>query len=305
MSIQQAYPFDLLSDRYSRPSAATCWTRAASPPACSATKRPAAAMPPTTTSKTPSRSPWPSAPRCCSPASPAPARPRPPTGWPRPAPASCSRCSCAATTAPRTCSIASTPSPICTRPMSRARPPPAQVGPRQARPRPLHRPGPALAGLPPRRPRVVLIDEIDKAHRDFPNDLLNVLDKHEFQCRETGEWIRRGAGPPPIVVVTSNRESRLPEPFLRRCIFHHIELTMDLVDRAVRAHTNSGFPHLADELRGAPSRASGSCAMTTTCASPRPPPSCWSGSSCSPPGPTSSRPTSRPPRASCRPCPRW
>jgi MoxR-like ATPase len=98
-------------------------------------------------------------------------------------------------------------------------------------------------------PAVVLIDEIDKAHRDFPNDLLNVLDKHEFQCRETGEWVRRGNNPPPIVVVTSNRESRLPEPFLRRCIFHHIELNPDLVKRAIDAHTASAFPDLHKDLR--------------------------------------------------------
>jgi MoxR-like ATPase len=98
-------------------------------------------------------------------------------------------------------------------------------------------------------PCVVLIDEIDKAPRDFPNDLLNVLDKHEFYCPERGERVSRGNKlPPPVVVITSNSERRLPEPFLRRCVFHHIELTPELVDRAVRAHAQADFPSLGDDL---------------------------------------------------------
>jgi MoxR-like ATPase len=97
-------------------------------------------------------------------------------------------------------------------------------------------------------PAVVLIDEIDKAPRDFPNDLLNVLDKHEFHCPERGERISRGDRPPPVVIITSNSERRLPEPFLRRCVFHHIKLTPKLVDRAVRAHAGADFPDLGDDL---------------------------------------------------------
>lgn len=97
-------------------------------------------------------------------------------------------------------------------------------------------------------PTVVLIDEIDKAPRDFPNDLLNVLDKHEFHCPERGERISLGDRPPPVVVITSNSERRLPEPFLRRCVFHHIKLTPALVDRAVRAHAGADFPSLGDDL---------------------------------------------------------
>ncbi len=97
-------------------------------------------------------------------------------------------------------------------------------------------------------PTVVLIDEIDKAPRDFPNDLLNVLDKHEFHCPERGERISRHDRPPPVVVITSNSERRLPEPFLRRCVFHHIKLTPALVDRAVRAHAGADFPSLGDDL---------------------------------------------------------
>jgi len=70
-------------------------------------------------------------------------------------------------------------------------------------------------------PRVVLIDEIDKASRDFPNDLLNVLDRMEFTVHETGEFVR--AIHRPIVIITSNSERQLPDPFLRRCVFHFIE----------------------------------------------------------------------------------
>ncbi|MCP4655441.1 MAG: MoxR family ATPase [bacterium] len=99
-------------------------------------------------------------------------------------------------------------------------------------------------------PSVVLIDEIDKAPRDFPNDLLNVLDQHSFLVRETGETVSRGDRPPPVVVITSNSERRLPEPFLRRCIFHHIELTEDLIRRAVEARLGD-FPDLPAEVREA------------------------------------------------------
>lgn len=85
------------------------------------------------------------------------------------------------------------------------------------------------------RTAVVLIDEIDKAPRDFPNDLLRELDQFEIRCKETRE---EKAGPKdrlPIVVITSNSEKRLPPAFLRRCIFHHIEFDEALVRRAVAA----------------------------------------------------------------------
>lgn len=68
--------------------------------------------------------------------------------------------------------------------------------------------------------RVVLIDEIDKAPRDFPNDLLNEIDRMEFSVRETGETFV--ATHRPIVIITSNSERQLPDPFLRRCVFYHI-----------------------------------------------------------------------------------
>jgi MoxR-like ATPase len=69
--------------------------------------------------------------------------------------------------------------------------------------------------------RLVLIDEIDKAPRDFPNDLLNALDRMELRIPELG--IAETARHRPVIVITSNRESQLPDPFLRRCVFHHIE----------------------------------------------------------------------------------
>jgi MoxR-like ATPase len=100
-------------------------------------------------------------------------------------------------------------------------------------------------------PAVVLIDEIDKAPRDFPNDLLNVLDQHSFHVPEKEETVRRRDGqPPPVVVITSNSERRLPEPFLRRCVFHHIELTEDLLRRAVAARVGD-FPDLPADVREA------------------------------------------------------
>ena len=73
---------------------------------------------------------------------------------------------------------------------------------------------------------VVLIDEIDKASRDFPNDLLHELDQHSFPHPfDRARWITPRSGRRPIVIVTSNEERRLPDAFLRRCIFHRIELT--------------------------------------------------------------------------------
>lgn len=91
-------------------------------------------------------------------------------------------------------------------------------------------------------PCVVLIDEIDKAPRDFPNDLLNVLDQHRFTVPETGEEVTpRPGDPPPLVVITSNIERQLPEPFLRRCVYHHIRFDPARLRRAVEAHAR----HLA------------------------------------------------------------
>lgn len=70
-------------------------------------------------------------------------------------------------------------------------------------------------------PRLVLIDEIDKAPRDFPNDLLNEIDQMEFHVPELATTFR--APHRPVVIITSNSERQLPDPFLRRCVFHRIE----------------------------------------------------------------------------------
>lgn len=100
------------------------------------------------------------------------------------------------------------------------------------------------------RPAIVLVDEIDKAPRDFPNDLLHELDEYAFECVETGEKPERPPGAaPPFVVITSNNERRLPEPFLRRCVFHHIELDESCVRRAVSARARQ--MDLDDDLQKA------------------------------------------------------
>jgi len=80
--------------------------------------------------------------------------------------------------------------------------------------------GEAIIG---RRRRVVLIDEIDKAPRDFPNDLLNELDRMSFEIRELEGNRVKDSLIRPIVIITSNSEMQLPLPFLRRCVFHHIQ----------------------------------------------------------------------------------
>jgi MoxR-like ATPase len=85
------------------------------------------------------------------------------------------------------------------------------------------------------RPRVVLIDEIDKASRDFPNDLLGVIDEMDFDVIETHQHVRHKDTARPIVFITSNIERQLPEPFLRRCVYHHIGFPDDAtLERIVR-----------------------------------------------------------------------
>lgn len=82
---------------------------------------------------------------------------------------------------------------------------------------------------------VLLIDEIDKADLEFPNDLLHELDAMEFTVVETGE--RYEARTRPIVIITSNAEKELPDPFLRRCIFHYIQFPDEaLMSEIVRVH---------------------------------------------------------------------
>ncbi len=82
---------------------------------------------------------------------------------------------------------------------------------------------------------VLLIDEIDKADIEFPNDLLQELDRMEFYVYETGETIR--ARQRPIVIITSNNEKELPDAFLRRCFFHYIRFPdMETLQRIVDVH---------------------------------------------------------------------
>jgi MoxR-like ATPase len=82
---------------------------------------------------------------------------------------------------------------------------------------------------------VLLIDEIDKADIEFPNDLLQELDKMEFYVYETGETIK--AVNRPIVIITSNNEKELPDAFLRRCFFHYIRFPeMDTLRKIVEVH---------------------------------------------------------------------
>lgn len=90
---------------------------------------------------------------------------------------------------------------------------------------------------------VVLVDEIDKADMEFPNDLLHELDRMAFRVAETGEEV--SADVRPIVVITSNNEKELPDAFLRRCIFHWIAFPdQALMQEIVRVH----HPNVAQEL---------------------------------------------------------
>jgi MoxR-like ATPase len=93
---------------------------------------------------------------------------------------------------------------------------------------------------------VLLIDEIDKADIEFPNDLLLELDRMEFFVYETGETVR--AAQRPIVVITSNNEKELPDAFLRRCFFHYIRFPdPDTMERIVEAHYPGVKKRLVDE----------------------------------------------------------
>jgi MoxR-like ATPase len=93
---------------------------------------------------------------------------------------------------------------------------------------------------------VLLIDEIDKADIEFPNDLLLELDRMEFFVYETGETVR--AARRPIVVITSNNEKELPDAFLRRCFFHYIRFPDTETMRAiVEAHYPGVKKRLVEE----------------------------------------------------------
>lgn len=92
-------------------------------------------------------------------------------------------------------------------------------------------------------PSVVLIDEIDKADIEFPNDLLHELDAMSFFIPETGETIQ--AKQRPMIIITSNAEKELPDAFLRRCIFHYIQFPdEELMKRIISVH----YPKLEAQL---------------------------------------------------------
>ena len=95
---------------------------------------------------------------------------------------------------------------------------------------------------------VLLIDEIDKAPRDFPNDLLQELDQYKFAHPfHSGEEIKR-TNAPPLIIITSNGERRLPDAFLRRCMVHHIKLDKALLEKIMQAWEKQ-FPHLTAEAK--------------------------------------------------------
>ena len=120
-----------------------------------------------------------------------------------------------------------------------------------------------------RERRVVLLDEIDKADIDFPNDLLDVLDTFTFQiddlpeeeealCRQDpkrgfGRTVSGSDDAPPIVVITSNREKRLPEPFLRRCLYVRVTFpaTVDELRDIVRKNIRLTVAELSDVVLNA------------------------------------------------------
>jgi len=92
---------------------------------------------------------------------------------------------------------------------------------------------------------VLLIDEVDKADIEFPNDLLQELDRMEFHVYETGETVR--AVDRPIVIITSNNEKELPDAFLRRCFFHYIAFPdRETMERIIEVH----FPRIEKLLVG-------------------------------------------------------
>ena len=90
---------------------------------------------------------------------------------------------------------------------------------------------------------VLLVDEIDKADIEFPNDLLQELDRMEFYCYETNETIK--AKKRPIIIITSNNEKELPDAFLRRCFFHYIQFPdRDTMEAIVDVH----YPKIKKKL---------------------------------------------------------
>jgi MoxR-like ATPase len=95
--------------------------------------------------------------------------------------------------------------------------------------------GPVWESFESEQPAVLLIDEIDKADIEFPNDLLRELDRMEFYVYETQQLVR--AKHRPLIIITSNNEKELPDAFLRRCFFHYIRFPdRDTMERIVAVH---------------------------------------------------------------------
>jgi MoxR-like ATPase len=103
--------------------------------------------------------------------------------------------------------------------------------------------GPLWDAFESERPGVLLIDEVDKADIEFPNDLLRELDRMEFYVYETRQLVR--ARHRPLIIITSNNEKELPDAFLRRCFFHYIRFPdKETMQRIVDVH----FPNLKKAL---------------------------------------------------------
>ena len=112
--------------------------------------------------------------------------------------------------------------------------------------------GRAIARAEYNRRSVVLIDEIDKADLDFPNDLLWELDRMEFDVPEAPEHAHRARGVRPIVIITHNEEKPLPAAFLRRCVYYYVDYPKDRaeVERILKLHgvNRQGMAEKAAEL---------------------------------------------------------
>jgi MoxR-like ATPase len=107
--------------------------------------------------------------------------------------------------------------------------------------------GPVGQAFSAEKRQVLLIDEVDKADLEFPNDLLHELDEMRFHINETGEEIV--ARERPVVIITSNNEKELPDAFLRRCIFHFIEFPdRSLMKQIVAVHHKNLDAKLLDQV---------------------------------------------------------
>lgn len=110
------------------------------------------------------------------------------------------------------------------------------------------KPGPLWQVYSQEDEKILLIDEIDKASRDFPNDILQELDQHRFAHPFHPKQFIERKGAPPIIIITSNGERRLPDAFLRRCVVHHITLDDQLLQDIMQAW-GIQFPNLSVSTR--------------------------------------------------------